>query len=140
MSTGVTLEGRVGGEPEVRFTKNGKALTKFALVTSKNVKGEDGKWQESETTWWRVTCWDALAENVADSVVKGAHVIVSGRAYTEEWKDREGNARSSLAVNAYNVGLSLKRAKAATKTVERVKAVDAPAENDPWASEDVPPF
>lgn len=141
MSTTVTIEGRVGSDPEIKFTSSGKAVVKFSVVSSRNVKGDDGKWSESETTWWRVTAWDAFAENIADSITKGEHVLVLGRAYTEEWTDKEGNKRSSLAVNAFNVGLSLKRVKASVKRADRVKP-SAPSEADPWAAGDgdVPPF
>lgn len=140
MSTTVTIEGRVGSDPEIRFTSSGKAVAKFSVVTSRNVKGDDGKWTEHETTWWRVTCWDALAENVGDSIGKGEHVLVLGRAYTEEWTDKDGNTRSSLAVNAFNVALSLKRVKASVKKVDRVKPVAGEA--DPWvvSDGDVAPF
>ena len=139
MSTNVTIEGRVGSDPEIRFTGAGKAVVKFSVVTSKNVKDADGKWSESETTWWKITCWETLGENVADSVSKGSDVIITGRTFVEEWTDKEGNKRQSLAVNAYNVGLALKRAKASSKKVDRASA--PVAAEDPWAvSESKPPF
>jgi single-strand DNA-binding protein len=139
VSTNLTVEGRVGSDPEVRFTASGKSVVTFSLVSSKNVKDSDGKWSESETTWWRVTCWEGLGENVSDSVSKGTDVIVVGRAYTDEWTDKEGNTRQSLALSAYNVGVALKRAKASAKKVERVKP--AAPEADPWAiTEAEPPF
>ena len=140
MSTNVTIEGRVGNDPEIRFTAAGKAVVKFSVVTSKNVKDADGKWSESETTWWRVTCWETLGENVADSVAKGTDVMITGRAYTDEWTDKDGMVRQSLAVTAYNVGVALKRAKAAAKKVDRVKKADAQPEADPWAVTEPPPF
>lgn len=135
MSTTVHLTGRLGADPELRFTPAGKAVASFNLVTSKNTRDEQGNWTESETTWWRVSAWDAMAENVAESLSKGDAVIVIGRAHMQSYEDRDGNTRQSLTVQAYNIGPDLKRAQA---KVVRTQRQGAPAGNDnaadPWGT------
>lgn len=132
MSTNVTLTGTLGRDPELKFTKQGKAVVTMSVVTSKSVKNDEGKWENREETWWRVTVWEAMAENVAETLSKGDPVIVVGRSYMEEYTDKDGNQRQSLAVNAYNVGLDLKRRRAQVQRVDR--KVEAPAAGDPWAA------
>jgi single-strand DNA-binding protein len=72
-SAEIRLKGFVGGEPELRYTPNGHAVASFRMATSRNWKqGEEWK---SETTWWRVTAWNDLAERiVAPLIHKGSLV------------------------------------------------------------------
>jgi single-strand DNA-binding protein len=113
------------------------------MITSKPVKGEDGKWHDEEQTWWRVTTWDALAQNVVDTLQKGDTVIVHGRAFTESYQTKEGQDRTQLKVQAYSVAVSLKRVSAKLNRVERAKREAVAVEVDPWATtptDDLPPF
>lgn len=137
MSTTVYLTGRLGADPELRFTPAGKAVVSFNLVTSKNTRDEQGNWTETETTWWRVSAWDAMAENIAESLSKGDAVIVIGRAHMQSYEDRDGNTRQSLTVQAYNVGPDLKRAQAKVVRTQRQGAPgqDTAQGGDPWAAE-----
>jgi|AntAceMinimDraft_6_1070360.scaffolds.fasta_scaffold03909_9 single-strand DNA-binding protein len=142
MSTNVTLTGTLGQDPELRFTSAGKAVASLSVVTSKSVKTDSGAWENHEETWWRVTAWEKLAENVVESLKKGDPVIVVGRSFMESYVGKDGAERQSLKVNAFNVGLDLKRR---TVSVNRiVKDSGSPSmEDDPWATpvqEDAPPF
>lgn len=141
MSINVTLEGRIGGAPEIRFTSSGKPVASFSLVTSRSRKQDNGEWLESETTWYRVSAWDALGENVVECLGKGDAVIVTGRLFMDSYTDREGQEKQSLKVEAYNVAPSLKRARwtAARDAAPRPAAREAV---DPWnpQSDDIPPF
>lgn len=145
MSTNVTLTGTLGRDPELRFTRDGKAVATLSVVTSKSVKADDGKWENLEETWWRVTAWEKLAENVAETLLKGDPVIIVGRSFMETYEDKEGSQRQSLKVNAYNVALDLKRRSATVNRERRDVAPQAPSrapEPDAWAAgaEDTPPF
>jgi len=143
MSTTVTLTGTLGQDPELRFTQAGKAVVSLSMVTSKSVKGEDGKWQDTETTWWRVTAWDQLAENCAETLQKGDPVIVVGRTFMETFEDKSGVERQSLKVSAFNVGLDLKRRSASVSRDKQPVAVKSSVGDDPWAvsvQDDIPPF
>lgn len=142
MSTNVTLTGTLGRDPELRFTRDGKAVATMNVVTSKSVRDDDGKWENQEETWWRVTAWEKLAENVAETLMKGDPVVIIGRAFTERYEDKDGNERQSLKVNAYNVALDLKRRSASVKREQRESgsmARSAPVD-DAWGGEDAPPF
>jgi len=141
MSVNVTLEGRIGGDPEIRFTKDGKAVASFSMVTSKSTK-QGEQWVESETTWYRVSAWDSLAENVTECLAKGDAVIVTGRVFMDSYTDKEGVEKQSLKVTAYNVGPALKRNQ--WKRGEAVQRTSAPVAADPWMTlepkDDTPPF
>lgn len=139
MSTNVTLNGTVGRDPELRFTPAGKAVATVSVVTSRGVKNDDGKWENHEETWWRVTAWEKLAENITETLRKGDPVVVVGRAFTEKYTDKEGNERQSLKVNAYNVALDLSRRTASVHRVEASKPSGS------WSAgsvseDDIPPF
>jgi len=143
MSTSVTLIGRVGTEPELKFTNSNKAVASFSMVTSRNYKDDAGDWQETETTWWRVTVWDKQGENVTESVRKGDNVIVQGRAFMDTYTDKDGFERQSLKVQAYNVALDLKRATASAKRIERSAGNTGVTPVDDWMTpgqNDIPPF
>ena len=137
MSTNVTLTGTLGRDPELRFTPKGKAVATLSVVTSKSVLDEStNKWVNEEETWWKVTVWDKLAENVAETLLKGDPVIVVGRAFMDSYEGKDGEKRQSLAVNAYTVALELKRRSASVNRVKRDAPAAAPAATAQW--EDAP--
>ena len=100
MSANITIEGRLGGDPELRFTKTGKAVASLSVVTSKSSKGQDGKWEESETTWYSVDAWETLGECAVESLRKGQSVIITGRLYSEKITTKEGKEILLLKVRA----------------------------------------
>lgn len=126
MSSPITLFGNLAAEPDVRFGKKGTAVTEIRVATSRRVKKND-EWHDTETTFWKVTTFGKLAENVADSCKKGDSVIVIGRIYAEEWQTAEGEKRSTVKINADHVGLNLTRHAATSK-----KHDSGPA----WGSDD----
>lgn len=119
MAGDVTLRGRLGQDPDLRFTKTGKPVANLNVVTDRRQKNQAGEWENTDTTWWRVTCWDQLAENVAESLSKGDPVIVVGSASLQEFEDREGVTRQSLSVNAWSVGADLRWAAAKVQRPQR---------------------
>lgn len=143
MSTPVTLRGRLTRDPDMRFSAKGKAVTTFAVVTSRRVKNEDrGEWEDRDTTFWDCVAFGDLAENIAESLEKGAAVIVTGSAYQEEWEDKQGQKRRSLKVMTDDVAPSLRYASAKVKRAERNadrQQPQKPADEDPWRG-DEPPF
>ena len=143
MSTNVTLTGTLGQDPELKFTAAGKAVVSLSVVTSKSVKTDSG-WENSEETWWRVTAWEKLAENIVESLKKGDPVIVVGRSFMDSFTDKTGAERQSLKVNAYNIGLDLKRRSVTVNRIVRDSSpATAPDSDDPWvtpAQDDAPPF
>lgn len=145
--TYVTLVGRLGADPEMRFTQGGKSIASFSLVTSKSTKRPDGGWDESETTWYRVEAWEEFAENVVESLRKGMQVIVVGRQFMDTYTAKDGSERQTLKVAAYSIGPDLKRG--VFQKVESTGARGSAGGNgarvadDPWAApvqDDIPPF
>jgi len=112
----VTIVGRVGGEPEMKYTNSGTALTTFSVATSKYSSKQIKGWKEAGqgyalTTWWRVTCWGDRAQYAYDRVAKGSVVLVEGEIGGDAengeqsphvWQDTSG-CRSSYDLTALNV-------------------------------------
>lgn len=135
MSTTVTIEGNLGGDVELRFTASSKAVASFSVVSSKSRKLDDGTWEDTEVTWRRITAWDSLGENCAESLNKGDAVVIVGREYLEEWTTDAGKSGVTLKVNAYNVAPSLKRHRWSKQASERSGVTDTGrATDDPWAA------
>ena len=95
----VILIGRLGKDPEMRFTPSGKAVTNFTLATNENWTDQSGEKQE-RTEWHRVVTWGKLAENCAKLLAKGKQVYVEGRIQTRSWDDKDGNKRYTTEVVA----------------------------------------
>ena len=138
----VTFEGRVVGDPELRFAASGVAVCRFRTVSnSRKFDKETNEWKDDKTCWLDVTCFNKLAEHVAESIVNRDTVVVIGRIYTDEWEDKDSGAkRSKICMNADSVGPALTWSAAGHKQVERTSA---PAEDDPWAGgsqDSAPPF
>lgn len=83
----VAISGRLGKDPEIRYTQNQKAFTFFSLAVR---RGE-------QTDWFDVQAWDKLAENMSKSLKKGSPVAVSGRLETSQ--DKEGKTRVKIVAN-----------------------------------------
>jgi single-strand DNA-binding protein len=115
MSSPVTLKGRLIKDPELRYTNSGKAVAQFTVVTAKRFKDQAGEWQEQDTSFWDVTAFDKLAENVIESLSKGTAVIVTGAMRQEKWQNKDGENRTSWKVLADDVALSLKSAQASVQ-------------------------
>jgi single-strand DNA-binding protein len=120
----VTLIGRVGQDPQMRYTPDGVPVTSFSVATtttmSKDRKPEcPNGWKESYngknwelTTWWRITCWRQLAETVNSYVNKGMQVFVEGEVAGDAvngsqnprvWTGNDGVARASFELTARTV-------------------------------------
>lgn len=124
MSTYVTIVGTLGDDPILRFTQSGSAVCSFSVADGHSKKNkETGKWEDVGTTWYRVTAWEQLGQNVAESLEKGARVIVTGSLQNREWEDKEGGKRLSLEITAKEVGPSLRWATAEVSKAERTDNV-----------------
>ncbi len=81
----VQLIGRLGADPETRFTQAGMQVTTFSLATNRQWTGKDGEAQE-ETEWHSIVAWDKLAQICSEFLVKGALVFIEGRLHTRSWE------------------------------------------------------
>jgi single-strand DNA-binding protein len=95
----IILVGNLGRDPELRYTPQGTAVCDFSMATNERKKDKSGEWHDVPT-WFRVTLWGKQAENGAKYLSKGRQVYIEGRLSQEEWQDREGATRYTLAVHA----------------------------------------
>lgn len=91
--------GRVGRDPETRYTGSGKAVANFSVATTESWKNNDGEKQE-KTTWFKIVAWGKLAEIIQQYVKKGQLIFIAGTGENREWTDKEGAKRTSFEVTA----------------------------------------
>ncbi len=103
----VTVVGNITRDPELRFAQSGMAIAQFGLAW--NRRRQD---QEDEVSFFDVTCFRQLAENVAESLKKGARVVVYGTLQQRSWENDQGDRRSKVEILADDVAPSLKWATA----------------------------
>jgi single-strand DNA-binding protein len=104
----VTLEGRVVGDVQFRFTGDtALPLARFRMVCVDRKRNDSGQWVDGDEFWITVSCFRALATYVADSVNDKDQVIVTGKLTTATWFDESGTKQSAPKVVANNVGISL---------------------------------
>lgn len=94
--------GRLGADPEMRYTQNGTATTNFNVASGRTYHDRSGERRE-ETEWFRVVTWDRLAETCAQHLSKGRLVYVEGRLKTRSWEDRQGQKRYTTELVAQEV-------------------------------------
>jgi single-strand DNA-binding protein len=146
----ITIVGNLVDAPELKYTASGKAVANFTVAESRRVKDGDGSWKDGPSTFWRCSIWDAAAENMAESLVKGQRVIVVGEVAQRSFETQAGEKRSVFEIAAQEVGPSLKWATAKVeKTAGKPSGFASkpskpdPVADDPWGSApaDVdPPF
>ena len=98
----VILIGRLGADPEVRYTQGGQAVANFNLATHETWKDREGQPQE-KTEWHRIVVWGRQAETCGEYLRKGREAYVEGRLETRQWQDREGNDRYTTEIKAQSV-------------------------------------
>ena len=103
----ITVVGNVTRDPELRFTQGGMAVANFGIAWNK--RKQDG---EEEVSFFNVSCFRQLAENVAESLTKGSRVVVYGMLQQRSWDTPEGDRRSAVEIIADDVAPSLKWASA----------------------------
>ena len=94
--------GRLGADPEVRYTQSNTAVATLSIATSERYKDKNGEQQEN-TEWHRVTAWGRLAEICQEYLKKGALVYIEGPIQTREWEDKEGIKRYTTEIKALSM-------------------------------------
>ena len=107
----VTLVGNLTADPELRYTPSGLQVANLRLAVTPRVK--DGEsWRDGETSFHTVTVWRDQAEHAAETLAKGARVIVVGRPKERTWTDQDGTEHQVTEVDAEELGPSLRWATA----------------------------
>ncbi len=167
--TTITVVGNLTADPELRFTPSGAAVANFTVASTPRIYDRQaGEWKDGEALFLRCNIWREAAENVAESLTRGARVIVTGRLKQRSFETREGEKRTVFEVEVDEIGPSLRyatakvnkasREAAAVAAASAVESRQAPAAapasgapaDDPWGSapasgsfgggDDEPPF
>ena len=132
MNPTITVTGRVGTIPELRFTQSGVAVCSFSVVTDRRTKNEQtGEWESHDTTWFRFTAWRQLAETITEEIDKGDAIIAEGRINLAEYETKDGQKGKSLEFLVFSLGKDLKMRKPKERQTE--------PQADKWST-DRPPF
>ena len=119
--TVITVIGNLTQDPELRFTPSGAAVANFTVAsTPRYMDRQTNEWKDGETLFMRCSVWREAAENVAESLTRGARVIVSGRLKSRSWDDKEtGQKRTTMELDVDEVGPSLRYATAKVNKTQR---------------------
>ncbi len=98
----VIILGRLGTDPEVKYTQGGTAVTRFNVATNESWLNKEGQ-KEEKTEWHRIVVWGKQAENCGQYLAKGRQVYVEGRLQTSNWEDKDGNKRYTTEIIAQTV-------------------------------------
>ncbi|KAA9166656.1 single-stranded DNA-binding protein [Amycolatopsis acidicola] len=144
--TVITVVGNLTADPELRFTPSGAAVANFTVAsTPRTFDRQSGEWKDGEALFLRCNIWRQAAENVAESLTRGARVVVQGRLKQRSFETKEGEKRTVVELEVDEIGPSLRYATAKVNKVSRGSGPSggggysggsgggAPAD-DPWGS------
>lgn len=123
----VMIIGRLGRDPEMRYTPSGRPITTFSVATSRKWNTSEGE-KRSETEWFNVVAWGSLAEICNQYLTKGQQVYIEGRLQTRKWEDDNGNKRSNIEIVAKEM-IMLGDRKKKTDSDDSEKEDKPPTEN-----------
>lgn len=141
----VILIGRLGRDPEVKYTPNGSPVAKFSLATDEVFKDRAGE-QQRRTEWHNIVAWNKLAEICGEYLTKGKQVYIEGSIRSRQWEDQSGNKRTSYEIVARDMKMlgakgDTERASATPLPDRAPMDQDRPAEPPPpseMTDEDIP--
>jgi single-strand DNA-binding protein len=144
----ITVVGNITRDPELKFLNSGQAAMRLSVAVSRRWQNRQTQEWEEKTSFFDVQCYGAMAENAANSLTKGARVIVTGRMDQRSWDTETGEKRYAWEIVADEIGPSLRWATAAvTKTPrpdsgfssgERPSAAPRSADPAPYAFDEEP--
>jgi single-strand DNA-binding protein len=121
----IQLIGNLGRDPEMRFTPSGKPVTEFTLAVNRRRRGEG---EAEETDWFRIICWDRLAEIADQFLSRGTKIFVEGRLQIRRYTSNDGQERTAIEVVANDLLILTPRG-------ERGEVPRQPGGSEPGASE-----
>lgn len=144
--TVITIIGNLTQDPELRFTPSGAAVANFTVAsTPRTFDRQTNEWKDGETLFMRCSVWREAAENVAESLVRGSRVLVTGRLKSRSFETKEGEKRTVMELEVDEVGPSLRYATAKVNKTQRGGGggggwnsgggnAGGGDNNDPWAT------
>jgi len=156
--TVITIVGNLTADPELRFTPSGAAVANFTVAsTPRYFDKQAGEWKDGEALFMRCSIWRQYAENVAETLSRGARVIVQGRLKQRSFETKEGEKRTVVELDVDEIGPALRYATAKVNKTSRGGSGgggggfggSGGGSDDPWAAapaassggfSDEPPF
>ncbi len=135
----VILVGRLGRDPETRYTSSGQAVANFSIATDESYKDKNGE-KQKRTEWHRIILWGKQAEIAQKYLTKGALIFVEGRIQSREWEDKEKEKHTSFEIVATNFRMLGGGTKAAAATAGAGASHTANAEAGSEISDEDIPF
>jgi single-strand DNA-binding protein len=118
--TVITVVGNLTDDPELRFTSGGAAVANFRVAsTPRTLDRQTNEWKDGEPLFLQCSIWRQAAENVAESLQRGARVIVTGRLRQRSYETREGEKRTVIELEVDEIGPSLRYATAKVQRMQR---------------------
>ena len=118
--TTITVVGNLTADPELRFTPSGAAVANFTVASTPRIYDrQSGEWKDGEALFLRCNIWREAAENVAESLTRGARVVVTGRLKQRSFETKEGEKRTVFEVEVDEIGPSLRYATAKVNKASR---------------------
>jgi single-strand DNA-binding protein len=118
--TQITIAGNLVDDPELRFTPAGQPVARFRVASTPRFRDNStGEWKDGDSLFLTCNVWRQAAENVAESLTRGARVIVSGRLRQRSYETKEGEKRTVYEIEVDDVGPSLRNASAKVTKVAR---------------------
>lgn len=96
------LIGRLGKDPDVRYTQSNTAVANMSIATSERFKDKSGEWKE-KTEWHKVVAWGRTAEVCQEYLQKGSQIYIEGSLQTNKWEDKDGNTRYTTEVKTFRM-------------------------------------
>jgi single-strand DNA-binding protein len=131
MDSHITIAGNLTDHPELRFTPTGDQVCNLRVAVTTRAPDGQGGWRDGTTSFFRVTVWRTQAEHAAESLTKGARVLVCGRLRQRSWETDDGERRQMIEIEADELAASLKFHTATlTKATTRARS-DAGYDTEP---------
>lgn len=109
MTNTITVKGVIGSDPELRYTKDGTAVTSFRVADSTNALNQETKqWEQvGETIWWNVSTWNEKAEAAANQLKKGERVVIEGKISFRSYTTKDGTQAESKELRVTEISKPL---------------------------------
>lgn len=134
----ITVIGNLTGDPELRYTQNGKAVANVTIAsTPRTFDRASNEWKDGDTLFMRSSVWGDFAEHVASSLSKGSRVIAQGVLKQKSYTTKEGENRTSYELDVQEIGPSLRYAKATITRAGQsstVTPIATSSSSDVWAT------
>jgi single-strand DNA-binding protein len=130
----ITVVGNITRDPELKFLNSGQAAVRLSIAVSRRWQNRQTQEWEEKTSFFDVQCYGPMAENAANSLSKGARVLVTGRMEQRSWETENGEKRSAFEIVADEVAPSLRWATAVVTKTPRAEGGNFQSNDRPAAA------